>query len=404
MRTRRLRRIAATLLVGVGATAAVVSPPAPAQAADGDGEVVVKVAAGTGCGLAALLARYPIETVSTVLASRHVYLVRWKEPSRWTDPEADALAKKLTHDGCVSYAERDRDVALTDQRYHAWPTGVSRPSTEAEWRSQPATWRLRLGKSGKLSRGAGTTVAVLDTGVDATHPAIARRVIPGWDYVDDDSDPSDEPGGAAGGHGTFVAGLVHLVAPASQIISMRVLDHTGTASGYLIAEAVHDAVLMGASIVNLSLGTVNKTESKVLSDVIKWARRQGTLTVAAAGNDGTEQPYWPAALPETVSVAALDATNSALAPYSNRGRWVDYATIGTDLISLMPGGGYDAWSGTSMASPVVAGQLALIEAADPSQDPRQVESELRETTTALWNATLRHGRTDILASLLRTLR
>ncbi len=405
MRTRRFTRIAGALLLGLG-TATVAFHPASVGAAgtdSGDGEVVVNVLAEGGCGLPALLGQYPIEMVSTVLASRRIYLVRWQDPTRWTDANADKLAKELARDACVRYAERDREVEITDQRYHAWPNGVSTPSTEKEWRSQKASWRLQLGKAGKLSRGAGTKVAVLDTGVDPTHPVIERRVVPGWDYVDDDNDPYDEPGGAVSGHGTFIAGLVHLVAPASEIISMRVLDQTGTTNSYLLAEAIHDAVEMGATVINLSLGTVDKTESKVLADVIRWAQKKGTITVAAAGNDGSDQPYWPAAQPGVISVAAFDATNSSLAPYSNVGNWVDFAAIGTDLISVKPGSGFDAWSGTSMAAPIVAGQVALIKAARSSLAPRGIEEQVQKTAVDVPGVKLRYGRIDILASLQRTL-
>lgn len=399
-------RLVGLMTLGVLAGSFVtVSAPAPANAADGDGEVVVKLTTATGCGLDPLLDKYAIDVVSTVLASRNIFLVRWTDPAKWTDSKADDLAHKLMDDKiCVGYAERDRAVELTDQRYHAWPDGTSVPADEQEWRDQKASWKLRLGKVGKLSRGSGIKIAVLDTGVDPTHPVIAGRVIAGWDYIDDDSDPYDEIGGTVSGHGTFIAGVVHLVAPAAQVISMRVLDSEGEGDGYVIAEAIRDAVQMGASVINLSLSTLQKIESKVVTDVIRWARKRGTLTVAAAGNDGTVTQHWPAAQGEVISVAALDAANVTIAPYSTRGGWVDCAALGTDLISVMPGGGFDAWSGTSMATPVVAAQLGLIKAANPNLDVGHVEEQLRETATKVTGYKLRYGAIDILASLQRALR
>ncbi len=122
-----------------------------------------------------------------------------------------------------------------------------------------------------------------------------------------------------------------MVAPGAQVISMRVLDAEGEGDGYVIAEAIYDAVQMGAKVVNLSLGTTQKLESKVLNDMVKWARTKGTLTTAAAGNDGTEAQHWPAAQAEVVSVAALNQANNGLAWYSTRGGWVDVAAIGTNL-------------------------------------------------------------------------
>ena len=138
--------------------------------------------------------------------------------------------------------------------------------------------------------------------------------------------------------------------------------------------------MMGARVVNLSLGTSQKIESEVLTDMIRWARGRGVLTTAAAGNDGSIAQQWPAAQTEVISVAAMAADNTALAPYSNRGSWIDFAALGTDLISLRSGGGYDASSGTSMATPVVSGQLALIIAADPGVRYYDLEDHLKRTT------------------------
>ncbi len=382
----------------------VAAAPPPAHAAEGDGDVVFKLVDDPACGFDALLAKYQIESVSTVLSSRRIQLVRSTDPLKWTVSKADELAKKLKSDACVVYAERNREVRITDDRYHAWPNGTGVPANEAEWRQQSSARKLKLSEAGALSTGAGVTVAVLDTGVDASHPALDGQVIAGWDYVGDDADPSDKAGGPATGHGTFVAGIVHLVAPDARVLAMRVLNSWGEGDGYVIAEAIHDAVLMGARIVNLSFGTKEKIESRVLSDMIKWARSKGTLTTAAAGNDGTDKQHWPAAQPEVVSVAALNVSNTGLAWYSTRGGWIDSAALGTQLISLVPDDGYEMWSGTSMATPVVSGQLALIAAAGPRLDAAHVEEQLRATSSRVQGAKLRYGAIDIPASIKRALK
>ena len=377
--SNRKRWAASALLLSLSGMGAVVTAPAPAHAAEGDGDVVLKLVADPACSVDALRAKYQIDSVSTVLASRRIHLARSQDARKWTGSKADELAKKLKDDACVVYAERNREVRITDDRYHAWPNGASVPSNEDEWRRQSSARKLRLSEAAALSTGAGVTVAVLDTGVDASHPALGGQVIPGWDYLGDDADPSDNAGGPVSGHGTFVAGLVHMVAPDATVLSMRVLNTWGEGDGYLIAEAIYDAVLMGAKVVNLSFGTKEKIESKVLTDMIKWARSRGTLTTAAAGNDGTDKQHWPAAQSEVVGVAALNVSNTGLAWYSTRGKWVDSAALGTEVISLVPGGGYQIWSGTSMATPVVSGQLALIAAAAPRLDAKHVEEVLRET-------------------------
>ncbi len=348
MKTRqRCGRVLGALVLSVAATAVTTTAPAPARATEPShlGDVVVKVFTYTGCSVNNLLRKFPIEVVSTLLDSRRIYLVRWIDPALQTASKGDDLAKKLKELACVDFAERNRELSVADERYHSWPNGQSTPSTEKEWRSQPSSQQLKLDVARTLSTGSGIKVAVLDTGVDLSHPIFGGRAVAGWDYVDDDADPSDEAGGDATGHGTFVAGVVHMVAPGAKIISMRVLDADGVGNGYVIAQAIRDAVQMGAKVINLSLGTTEKIESKVLTEVIKWARSKGAMTTAAAGNDGGEAQHWPAAQSEVVSVAALDASNTLLAPYSTSGGWVDVATIGTDLISAMPGGGYDAWSG-----------------------------------------------------------
>ncbi len=399
----RSRNAAVALLLSLSGLAAIASAPAPAQAVEGDGEVVLKLLANPACSLERLAARYRFESVSTVLASRRIHLVRSQNPLSRTAKEADKLAKDLEKHSCVVYAERNVQVRISGDRYHAWPKGVSAPSNEHEWRKQRGAYKLKLSEARTLSTGAGVTVAVLDTGVDATHPALQGHVVPGWDYVADDADPADDAGGPVSGHGTFIAGLVHLVAPEAKVISMRVLNSSGEGDGYVIAEAIYDAVRMGAKVVNLSFGTMAKTESEVLTDMIEWARSTGTLTVAAAGNAGTQKKHWPAADHDVVSVAALNASGTGLAWYSTRGDWVDSAALGTQLISAVPDGGYEIWSGTSMATPVVAAQLALILAADPEQDVKHVEEQLWKTSWKVDRLKVRYGGIDIPASIRRAL-
>lgn len=401
----RIGRVLGTLALTLGVASVVAAPPtARATEAGGEGDVVVKLHSYAGCAISNLTWRHPIELSSTLLESRRIYLVRFTDPALRTRSKADELAKKLKELSCVEYAERNRELSLDDERYHSWPHGQSRPSSENEWRSQSSAQLLRLAEARALATGAGVKVAVLDTGVDITHPIFGNRAVAGWDYVDDDADPADEAGGDASGHGTFVAGVVHLVAPGAKIIAMRVLDAGGVGDGYVIAQAIRDAVQMGARVINLSLGTTEKIESKVLTDVIKWARSKGAITVAAAGNDADEAQHWPAAQPEVLSVAALDATNTLLATYSTSGGWVDVAAIGTDLVSAIPGGGYDAWSGTSMATPVVAGQLALLRSLRSELDPKKLEERVGSTTRKVKDVRLRYGAVNLLASIERTLK
>jgi subtilisin family serine protease len=419
---KQIQKLLASATTALGLVGAMTATAAPARALDLDVDlgpgvdvgvsldlsldpaswsVVVKVA--DGCTLGDLSQAYDVTKVDTLMASRQVHLVQSRDPLRWTPRQADDLATRLSADSCVVYAERNHPVQVEEEGFHAWPSGLSAPSTQQEWQSQPATTRLNVASAQQLSQGQGIRVAVLDTGVDPTHPYFNGTVTSGWDYVDDDANPAEVAGSEAYGHGTFVAGLVHLVAPRARIIPMRVLDKDGNGDGYQIAEAIRDAVALGARVINLSFGTTNQVESKVLTDMIRYARSKGVVTVAAAGNDGDELKHWPAAQPEAISVSALDTANDALAGYSTRGDWVDVAALGTDLISLVPGGGFDVWSGTSMAAPVVAGQVALVIAADSRQYVGQVEDRVVATSQPLSGVKVRYGRIDITGSVKRAL-
>lgn len=228
-------------------------------------------------------------------------------------------------------------------------------------------WR-RLGgpELARLGDGSGLVVAVLDTGVDASHPDLAGRVLPGWDSMDPEGDGRSDPNG----HGTHVAGIIGAasgngegisgVAPGVQILPVRVLDATGNGDDDELAFGIIWAVDNGADIVNLSIG--GAIPSTLLEGAIDHAVSNGVLVVVAAGNDGAtgNAPSYPAAYRQVLAVGSTDASDRR-SMFSNTGEYLDIAAPGSWIVSTWPGGRYQSSSGTSMAAPFVAGAAALLQ-------------------------------------------
>jgi thermitase len=215
-----------------------------------------------------------------------------------------------------------------------------------------------------------------------------------------DSD-SDGTVDSAVGHGTFVAGMVSLVAPAARILPLRVLDGDGHGTVFAVSQAILDAVAAGADVINLSFGTDKDAESKVVTEALRTAREKGVVVVAAAGNQGSKREHFPASKKDVWSVGALDSGNEHLAAFSNRGGWVDLATSGENVLGPVPGNAYARWSGTSVAAPLVAGQAALLTSAQGTASLDKITGWVEQTARKLHGVDIRRGRSEILASLLK---
>jgi thermitase len=333
-----------------------------------------------------------------------------------TPPEK---AEELLGDSRVLYAEPNYFQQTPEgQQRISWARGGSAGEYAAQW----AGAYLGLSAAHSVTRGEGVIVAVLDTGIDRTHPALAGRVLTGYDFVDMDADPAEV--GVSGtdvtyGHGTHVAGLVALAAPDAQILPVRVLDQDGAGNLWVLAEALAYAVNPdgdldtpdGAQVINLSISTLRRTAllNEIVRDVIcaddddddddddeddDDRRRaddddeclasagRGAVVVAAAGNRGASTPEYPAAegLAGLLAVAA-HTEDGALADFSNRGAWVHVAAPGDRILSSVPASEYGVWSGTSMATPLVAGQAALVRAANPLSGTVEVAVHMQRTAS-----------------------
>lgn len=317
--------------------------------------------------------------------------------------EPSDKAEELASDPRIEYAEPNfLGQAPEGVQKISWAKGGSASDYAEQW----AVDKIRLPEAHQFTRGAGATVAVLDTGVESTHPALSGRLVPGFDFVDLDADPEEVgtyPENLAFGHGTHVAGLVALSAPDARIMPVRVLDPDGVGNVWVIAEALLFAAnpdgdintADGADVINLSL-SINR-QIDLLTEIIEdvtcvgdddkdresdddndcLSDRGGAVVVAAVGNAASHNLEYPAGdgVPGSLAVAASAQTDT-LAPFSNFGPWVHIAAPGDKILSSVPGGEYGVWSGTSMASPLAAGVAALVRAAYPTYDPAMIVDQI----------------------------
>lgn len=216
--------------------------------------------------------------------------------------------------------------------------------------------------------GAGVKVAVIDTGIDLTHPAFQGHLVPGaemHDFVDNDAVPQEEGSASdlAYGHGTATASLILQVAPNATILPVRVLSPGGTALPSTVAAGVDWAVKQGATVINLSV--VSHHDSS-LSAALKNAADRGVYIVMAAGNEGTDPPMYPAKFAQqgnglgghSLSVGSIDLDN-VRSDFSNYGAQLKVLAPGRLLTVAFPDNRVAQATGTSFATPVVAGVLAL---------------------------------------------
>lgn len=333
-------------------------------------------------------------------------------------PVADKVAA-LQLDPAVVLAEANSEHGSPEARKNlVWAIGSASDFT-AQW--APAA--LRLAQAHQRSLGSGVRVAVLDTGVDAAHPLLAGRLLPGFDFVGGDTDPSEagSPADAGFGHGTHVAGIVAMVAPGAAILPLRVLDAQGQGNAWVLGEALlyamdpdrNPATADGAQVINLSLGTLNITElmgslaalascSFVTApdpaddfsdpgyndDRQRCASSSGAVVVAAAGNGASKRERQYPAAENAYGLIPVAASRSGLrlADFSNRGSWINLAAPGDRITSALPGGGYGTWSGTSMAAPMVAGVAALLRAQQPALDAVKLVRQLERRSAGLCDA------------------
>jgi subtilisin family serine protease len=285
---------------------------------------------------------------------------------------ATALEQTLATDPSVGYVEVDGAVQATlvpDDPFYGAPAEWGLPLIGA-----PAAWDTSTGTDGPI-------LAVVDTGVDATHPDLDGRVLPGIDLVNGDDDATDD-----NGHGTHVAGIMAAtgndgiggagVCWGCRILPVKALDAAGTGVYSTLAAGITWATDQGAEVINLSLG--GSQDSLTLRAAVAYAQEHGAVVVAAAGNSGASAPFYPAAFDGVIAVGAEKVDNGRY-DFSDYGpAWVDVAAPGCTE-STWPGGAYASLCGTSMAAPIVSGSIGLLLAADPTATPADAAAALEAT-------------------------
>lgn len=296
-------------------------------------------------------------------------------------PEGQELA-------AIEAMRTDANVAFVEPNYIAWALDTPNdPGFSSQWgygKAQfPTAWDITQGTGSLI-------VAIIDSGIDLSHPDFdctvsngADKLTSGFNVVDNNNNPDDD-----NGHGTHVAGItgactnnssgVAGAAPNVRLMPVKVLNAYGNGSYSDVANGIVYAADSGAKIINLSLG--GSANSGTLADAVGYAHNKGVLIIAASGNGNTEL-YYPAAYSQVMAVGSTNSGDSR-SSFSNYGSDLDVVAPGEFIYSTLPGT-YGYLSGTSMASPHVAGLAALIWSAEPSLTNTGVRQLIRDTADDL---------------------
>jgi thermitase len=269
-------------------------------------------------------------------------------------------------------------VAHVDYNYLRLPYyAANDPELPEQWDldriEAPAAWNETLG--------VGARVAVVDTGIAGNHPDLASKIAAQKDMVNNDNVAQDD----ARGHGTHVAGTVGAatnndlgvaaVCPGCKLLIAKAGNSRGLFDDD-VAQGIYWSVKNRARAINLSLGGYR--DNRVLEHAVDYAWEHDVVVVAAAGNESTNRPSYPAAYGHVISVSATNQQNGRVS-FSNYGKTIDVAAPGVEILSTVPGGSYDTKSGTSMASPHVAALAGLLASQDRSAP--EIRKRIQGTAT-----------------------
>ena len=350
------------------------------------------------------------------------------------------VLQTLTNISGIAGAEPDRLARLSNTRppipsalYDNQQTAFYGVNAHAGYTRQPAVQIVRLSEArSAYAVAGGVTVAVIDTGVDTTHPVLQPVLLPGYDYTRGSASGSEQgdvdqstaavvngvppvfvnnsaaaivdqstaavvndPDHAAFGHGTMVAGIIRLVAPRSKILPLKAFKANGTGYTSDILRAIYRAVRDGARVLNMSFSM--DAPSRELERALDHAFSSGAICVASAGNSGQATSVYPAAWSTVIGVAST-ANDDRRSSFSNYGaNLVSMAAPGEGIVTTYPFGSYAAAWGTSFSTPFVSGTVALLMEAAPALTSSQLQTALGQALPL--GPELGRGRLDVLRAV-----
>ena len=373
----RTRRSAVAVVVAIATAFVLVATPKPAQASASS---AAAAAVGTVAGdrlVVTFEAGTSADRQLGTARDRGAALLHRADARRLVVRGDRARAQALAADPAVASVHLDQRVRATLVPNDPCYAGCGYVS---QWAlphvGMPAAWDVTTGL-------ATVKVAVLDTGVSSSHPDLAGQVISHVNYSQSASAADVQ------GHGTMVAGIIAAtgnnargvagVAWGTRILSYKVLGDDGSGWTSDVARGIRSAADAGARVVNLSLAG---TATPDVQDAVNYARTQGVLVVAAAGNESVSTPTYPAAFEGVLAVAATTPTNER-ASFSNYGSWVDLSAPGSNIASTTLGDNYGLGAGTSFAAPIVSGIAALLAGTTAGSNGDQISTRLKQTATPL---------------------
>lgn len=318
--------------------------------------------------------------------------------------EANVIADLLAQ-GEVEYASPNYYVYATgdpNDPYYSWQWGLQ----------QVLDYDIDASEAWDIHTGANSVIiAVIDTGVDLDHPDLAAKITSGaqagYNYISPGALPDDD-----NGHGTHVAGIAAAagnnnvgiagVSWGAKIMPLKILSANGSGSIYNLALAIRYAADHGAKVVNMSLGGSCGTGWPDVESAVNYAVSKGVVLIAASGNNYAGVVSCPGAINGVMAVGATDSSDSRAA-YSNYGTALDVMAPGSSIYSTWPGGDYNYLSGTSMATPHVAGLAALVRSYAPGLSNDQIQNLIQNNTDDLgatgWDQFYGYGRINAYRTL-----